>query len=42
MAADGPGAVIDIDDLAKRITSDVIGQMILAEDLGAVERRWTG
>eukprot|EP00877_Chromochloris_zofingiensis_P006847 jgi/Chrzof1/2415/Cz11g14160.t1 len=35
----GPSTSFDISDIAKRITSDVIGQLLYAEDLGAIAYR---
>jgi cytochrome P450 len=33
-----PGGVVDVSDGARRITSDIMGQMLLGEDLGGT--RW--
>ncbi|GBF98675.1 cytochrome P450 [Raphidocelis subcapitata] len=36
VAAKGPGGEVDVSDLAKRITSDVMGLLLFGEDLGGV------
>lgn len=38
--ASGPNDSIDMYDVAKRITVDVIGQLLYAEDLQATAFRW--
>jgi hypothetical protein len=38
--AAGPGRAVDVADLAKRITSDVMGGLLFGEDLGGVAGRW--
>lgn len=36
--AQEPGGLFDVSDAARRITSDIMGQMLLGEDLGGT--RW--
>jgi cytochrome P450 len=36
IAAAGPDKAVDVADLAKRITSDVMGGLLFGEDLGGV------
>jgi hypothetical protein len=38
--AGGGGELFDVSDAAKRITSDVMGQMLLGEDLQGTQWRW--
>jgi hypothetical protein len=33
-------AVVDVEDLSKRFTADVIGRMLFAEDLGSMDMRY--
>jgi len=35
--AQQPGGLVDVSDGARRITSDVMGQMLLGEDLGGTK-----
>jgi hypothetical protein len=39
-AAGAGGVMFDVSDAAKRITSDVMGQMLLGEDLQGTQWRW--
>jgi hypothetical protein len=41
-SAAATGAEVEIADLAKRITSDVMGSMLLDQDFGGIELRYVG
>jgi hypothetical protein len=34
------GREVDVADLAKRVTSDVMGSMLLDQDFGGMDMRW--
>ena len=34
------GAEVDVADLAKRVTSDVMGSMLLDQNFGGMDMRW--
>jgi hypothetical protein len=41
-SAAAAGQEVDVADLAKRVTSDVMGSVLLDQDFGGMEMRWVG